>query len=191
VPNPYVLLSILLVWLASVVGAFEYRAHIDAGDVAAARADDALAASRALTAALDEAQAKITALADSDAAAAAKLQRDLDQLKGEYSHEIATHHADLVRATASCAVPAADVGLLVAATGAGPDPGASGPVPAAGPVDTTGRTVAVSDLVESCESARGAFDRNAGRLRACIGAYDACRAAQQPASSARLTGDGG
>jgi len=154
--------------IAGALGWF-YRGHVDAGQTAAAIAQITLKADQKV------ATANAAACWSMFACSAAELQSKLDQQRQTYESQIASVHADLVRA-GSCAIPVLDIGLLVKpANGAsgGKLPAAAGP-PSPNPQPGA---VAASDIIETCESNRGRFERNLDRLASCVKAYDGARSA--------------
>lgn len=165
-PNPYAIIAALVLWIGTGAGAWFYRAHLDAGDVQAARAVDALASEAAVKKARDEADARTAALQAATDTRASDLQRLVDSSRNSYAK------LKSIRMPV-CPVAVADVGLLIGPASSGGSSANANTGSGTGNQD--GGTVDARAIIEACELNRGAFERNAARLSACISSYDAAR----------------
>ena len=173
--NPYAIIAALVVWGATGAGAWFYRAHIDAQDVAAAQDAVAAASARATEQAQHAADLATQAAQNAADARAAALQATIDQQRTNYETQLAKSRAAL-RHLPACPVPVGDVSMLVVSPpAAGSGSGSLQANPGPSPGGASGGTVDAGALIASCETNRAAFDRNLDRLNACIGAYDAAR----------------
>lgn len=164
--NAYVAGGIALLWMASIGGAYAYRAHQDAGAVEAQETKDALDAARMVQASMEAAQIQSQNLQDQANARATALQSQIDKSRSDYAR------IPPVRVR-QCPLVAGDVSMLVAPY----DPGRQGVANPAGsgPGSQEARTVDAGAIITACELNKGAFERNVDRLKSCIAAYDAAR----------------
>lgn len=176
IPSPWAILAALAGIVVLVLSTWFYRGHLAGIEVKAAvseltkRQDDANRTAQERSA---QQTRSLQAAAD---VRAAQLQGQLQTQRKASNAQIASFHSQLVAAAGRCLVPRAALGVLDAGAAAVPG-GSTGPA-AAGPGAgyPPGGSLAASAVIETCERARGAFDRNAERLGACIAAYDAARA---------------
>ncbi len=171
--NPTIIAIALGIWIATGLGSWFYRGHMDEAAIHDAQdkviAATAQAATAAKTAA-DEATKKAQDAADQRAAS---FQQTIDDQRSTYEKQLADSRAKL-RHLPACPVPVADISLLLdypkdrdsRRTQADP-----GPVPGG----QTGGTVDASAIIANCEFNRGSFERNRARLNQCITDYDAAR----------------
>jgi hypothetical protein len=155
------------VWLASVCGAYAYRAHQDADAVAAQETADALESARMVQVSMAAGEKITQAAQDAADMRSATLESDLNKSRSDYAN------LPKIR-MAKCSVPIADIGMLISPANAGgssvaQDSGVGLRYPAGGSVDA-------GAVLAACEVNRGAFERNLSRLDACIASYDAARA---------------
>ena len=171
-PNPWLIVVALGVWIVSVAGTWIYRGYLDSGQVVSAERGIAAKSGEVALKAAQDAARDARALQAAADVRSSRLQDQLDSARAEYdkaSQVLA--HAKLP----SCPIPVADIRVLYApAAGTGgsaqndhPGPGAGGP---------QGGTVDAAIVIANEELNRAAFERNLARLEQCIGQYDDVRA---------------
>jgi hypothetical protein len=167
-----------VLWIITVLGAYFYRAHQDAGDVKAALDSRALIEQDAISKAYEKGQADSTELATAQQNRAKQAEQDLAKEKADHANDIRNSHAALVAAAGKCTVRRSDVSVLD--TAAVPRPSAPAATATAGQQrDDTG-SVAASAIIETCERAKFHFDANIAKLEQCVAAYNDARAKLTP-----------
>jgi hypothetical protein len=165
--NAYFAGGAALLWLASIGGAYAYRAHQDAGAVEAAQTSDALESARMVQVSMAAGEKITQAAQDASDMRSASLEAQINQSRSAYANLPKIH-------VSACPVPIGDVGMLVGPANAGSSSVAANP--GAAPANPQPGSVDAGAIILACEVNRGAFDRNLSRLDACISAYDAARA---------------
>ena len=172
--NPTIVAIALALWIATGLGSWFYRGHIDEGEVKAAQ--DAIAATTARVAeASQKAAADATKAAQDDAdKRATTFQQQIDNQRNSYEQKLLAARIAL-RRMPSCPVPLDAIGVLLD-TAKSTSSSSPAPNPRPGPGSSNSGTVEASVVIANCEYNRGAFDRVSSRLAACIASYDAARA---------------
>jgi len=174
VPNPWLIVVALGLWIVSVAGTWVYRGYVDSGQVVSAERGIAAKSGEVALKAAQDAARDARALQAAADVRSSRLQDQLDSARAEYdkaSQVLA--HAKLP----SCPIPVADISVLyapAASTGGGAKD--NHPGPAAGSAKDQPGTVDAAVVIANEELNQQAYERKRAALEQCIGQYDDVRA---------------
>jgi uncharacterized protein HemX len=172
----YAKLIVAVLWVATVLGAYFYRAWQDSGQVKAAETAIAARSDDKLLKAQQQADRVARALQAAADVRAQQLQDQVDATRTDYEK------AKLQLAAArlpSCPIPVAAIELLYTpSVGQGGSAADGHPGPAAG--SAPAGTVDASEVIANEELNKQAYERNLDRAHKCITQYDDVRSKLNP-----------
>jgi hypothetical protein len=163
----------LFAWVATGVGAFMYRGHLDATQTEAAINKITLAANTKADQAREQSLREERGLRARSDVLTGRLQDQIDATKDTYERaRLQLTNAHLP----ACPIPVSAIGLLYLPPATGVKGNGTGSAnSAAGSAGAQGRTVDASAVILNAESNKLTFERNRARLEACVAQYDAVR----------------